>query len=720
MSGSFFIELKRRRVYQTIAIYVVGAWVALQVADLAFESWGLPDSALRPLWIAAIALFPLALLFGWRYDLTTHGIERTPKSASDVAISLTPTDYTIIGGIGVATFAAVLLVFWEASQLPQAEQILAADPQSIAVLPFETRSNEEETAFFADGVHDDLLTTLSNVSDLKVISRTSVLQYRATEKNLRQIGRELGAAHILEGGIQHVGGQVRINMQLIDAETDEHVWAETYDRELSVESLFAIQSEITETIARELAASLSAEERSRIHRDRTTDLEAFNAFNRGRQLFYRNTFESLSGAKDEFHRAIEIDPDYVQARVSLAGTYIMMSNTGALTTEEGLATGRQHIDHAIKLDPENGFALAILGYYEWLSGNPADDYFERALKNSPNSVEVLDVYASYLRDTKRAEKALPVIERALELDPLSTALFHDLGRALISLGRFEEATSAFDRIALLDPGNPYAAHGSAVSTIMSGALAQAAQWSKESGSFDPLDPENPATTALIYMSLGDVENAQAELDRALELGPGDPLPLGVNAYFLTVNDRPDEAIAVARTALASQLDERWNAHNYLLRVMRDSGLASGQYDEALAWYRQIHPELFEPEPGVSAINISRAADLGLLLQRAGEPEHAKVLLEKVVSTYDENYVRGAANYPLGIAKVDALALLGRKDEALVTMRQLIDDGWRLIWRWSTVYNPNHESLRGDPIYESMLTEIEHDLARQVAESGATK
>lgn len=720
MAGSFFNELKRRRVFQAIAIYVVGAWVVLQVADLAFESWGLPDLALRPLWIAAASLFPLALIVGWRYDITLHGIERTPPSASDAPAPLQKADYAIIGVILITFTATAVLAFGQATRSagqPEPHVASEIDPQSVAVLPFVARGSAEETTFFADGVHDDLLTTLANVSDLKVISRTSVLQYRDTEKNLREIGRELGAAHVLEGGIQHVGGQVRINVQLIDAATDEHLWAETYDRELSVENLFAIQSEITETIAKELAATLSIEERSRVRRDRTTDLAAFNAFNRGKQLFYRSSFDSLQGAAEEFKRAIKIDPDYAQAHARLAGTYGMMANTGLLTGAEALELGLAHIDRAIELDPYDGFAVAVRGMYNIMERRPDENDFIRAIELSPNSPEVLEIYASFLRQQNRPAEALPHLERALELDPLSTMLFHNLGRSLISLGRFEEAAGAFDRIAQIDPGNPYAAHGNAVSTIMSGNLAQAAYWSEESASFDPMDFENPATTALIYASLGDIDQARIKRDDALALGPDEALPVAVNVYLLTVTGARDEAVAAARAALAGGAVNRWNSHNFLLRAMRDEALVSGNFDEARAWYERLTPELFETEPQVSPNNISRAADLGLLMQRVGELEQAQVLLERVVAVYDESYARGAANYPLGIAKVDALALLGRKDEALANMRQLIDDGWRMLWRWSTIYNPNHESLRGAPAYESMITEIEQDLARQVQEFG---
>ena len=197
------------------------------------------------------------------------------------------TDFAVIGGIAALALIVLGGLGFNVLSLPRAGEAPLADVEldagTIAVLPFASRSTAEETAFFADGVHDDLLTSLAKVADLKVVSRTSVMQYRDTDKNLRAIGRELGAANILEGGVQQVGGQVRINVQLINALTDEHLWAETYDREFSIGNLFAIQSEIVETIARELSMTLSADERSRIRRDRTDNLEAFYAYNRGKQ-----------------------------------------------------------------------------------------------------------------------------------------------------------------------------------------------------------------------------------------------------------------------------------------------------------------------------------------------------------------------------------------------------------------------------------------------------
>ena len=628
--------------------------------------------------------------------------------------------------VAVALIAGALGAWWlsrdrEAGNVSAAastrDQTLLAAPSSdkIAVLPFATRGTEEETGAFADGVHDDLLTTLTAIGGLRVISRTSVLRYRDTTRNLRQIGEELGAANLLEGSVQQIGDQVRINVQLIDATTDEHLWAETYDRELSVENLFDIQSEIAQTIAEALSVTLSPAERERIQREPTDDLEAFYAYNRGKQLYVRQSFEALRAAVPEFESALEIDPDYVLANAALARTYSMLARTGAIPVEEMLDKGRPYVDRAIEVDPDNPFALAVLGRYQIAVGEPgSEESFRRALELGPNVVEVLDEYSSYLRGQQRHAEAIPVIERALELDPLSATLHHDLGRARIEIGEFDQAMKSFRRIAQIDPDNPYSAHGAGLATILGGQLAEASYWSDQASSHDPADYENQSSSTLIYMSIGDVDMARQRSDEALELGPEEPGPLSARAYLLTVTGEREAAVRLARTALAKQLDDRWRSEFIFLRVMRDEALESGDFAEAFAWYRQYAPELFTDPPTVDVNEVQKAVDLAHLLQRSGDTERAEVLLEAAIETYDQRYAKGAANYPLGVAKAEALALLDRPDQALAELRRNVDDGWRVMWRWDTQFNRNFDSLREHPEFQALVGKIEADLAAQVA------
>lgn len=674
-AGSFVKELRRRRVFRLAGIYIVGAWGVLQVLDLAFGSWGLPETALRFVWIAALVLFPLALVFAWRYDITADGIVRTSAASGDEDLSLKPVDVGILVALLAVVVASAWLLVGQISDIGSQEPATAAnsteaDPFSIAVLPFASYGSSEETTYFADGMHDDLLTTLSKVAALKVISPTSVLEYRDTIKNMRQIGRELGVANILEGRVQQAGNNVRFNVQLIDAETDEHLWAHIYDRELSMQNIFAIQSEITETIAAELAATLSPQERSRIRRDRTDNLDAFREFTYGKQQLALASFEALDNAVVHFRNATEFDPEYVLAHAALANAYGLMAITGSITTDEALARGRSHIDRATELDADNGYVQAVLASFAALSGDDdaAEATFRRAIGVSPNDVDVLSIYSTYLRRMRRSEEALVVINRALDLDPLSVNLYHDLGRVYLWLGRFEPALAAFRRISQINPGNPYAAHGAGMATILGGKVVEAGYWSDAAMAMDPLDYENPATAVFVYGSAGNLAMAELRMRDALQLGPDEPYPL-----------------------------------------------ARESYQEALTGYRKTVPELFQDPPAIRANDMQKAADLGHLLLAAGGDEQGRKLLEAVITAYDEEYTLGAANFPLGIANVEALAVLGRDDEAISMLRKLFDDGWRMRARLDTELNPNLDSLRDKPGYQAILADLEADLARQARE-----
>ena len=736
----FFNELKRRNVIRVGAAYIVSSWLLIQVAETIFPLFGFGDTPARLVVIVLAIGFVPAMILAWVFQLTPEGLKRdedvdqTAPPAAHMDKKLDRMIMVVLAlALGYFSFDKFVLSpereaeNMEQARLEGAKQALEdsrldlASKQSIAVLPFTTRSAQEDTVFFADGIHDDLLTRLANIGSLKVISRTSVLQYRDLTRNLREIGRELGAATILEGGIQQVGGNVRINMQLINAETDEHLWAQTFDRALTLENVFAIQSEIAEAIAGQLEATLSPREQSRIRQTPTLNFDAHNAYIKGRQVFSRQSFEALRAAQSEFEKAIEIDPHYVEARIGLAHAYAQLAHTGATSQQVMLDGGQQHIEQAIAEDPYNSYGQAVYGLYRYALGrDDAEKTFKHAIDLNPNSVDALDIYADYLRDERRDQEALPFIQRALELDPLSVTLFHDLGRSEIELGNFETAQQAFTRIAQINPGNPYAAHGSSMATLLSGELYKAAYWSDQGQIIDPDDYEQPASSAILYTSLGSFEKAEQRIREALELGGNQPHTLSAQAHYLKVTGQPERALAVARTYLANQLEDRWSSEKTMLRLLQDAAIASGDYAEALGWFRKLIPECLEHEPLVDSNNIQKAVDLAHLLLLSGEKSQAEVLLNTIVQRYDEMYARGSANYPLGIAKVDALALLGQKPAAIAELQRVVNDGFRLLWRWETEFNPNQASLRDDPGYTAIVDQLRSDVAAQLEASRTFK
>ena len=290
---NIFDELNRRNVFRVGFAYAVVGWLVAQVADVALESFGAPDWVMKTLLFLILLGFVLALFIAWVYEMTPEGIKResqVDRTQSVVQSTGRKLDRIIIGFLAVAVIFLLADPFGHDSEPispkatstpvvsePAADESAPID-KSVAVLPFAFRSNNPDDEFFAEGMHDDLLTQLAKIGSLKVISRTSVMEYKDTTKKIPQIADELGVSTIVEGGVQRSGSRIRFNAQLIDAQTDEHLWAETYNRELTAENLFDIQAEIARAIAQALHATLSPEEEANISRVLTNNLEAWESY----------------------------------------------------------------------------------------------------------------------------------------------------------------------------------------------------------------------------------------------------------------------------------------------------------------------------------------------------------------------------------------------------------------------------------------------------------
>src|SRR5881397_3176039 len=302
MTG-FFEEVKRRKVYRVAAAYVIAAGGIIQLASAAFPAWELPNWALRFVIVLLLLGFPIALMLAWAYDITAQGVRATPTIAGPQTHRSRNVIMLVATGVIISAAAGFFL-------LPRvsAHKI----DKSIAVLPFENLSDEKGNAYFADGIQDDVLTNLSKIGDLKVISRTSVMSYRGKASNVREIGKALGVSTILEGSVRRIGNRVRVNVQLINASNDEHLWAEDYDRDLT--DVFAIQTDLAQKIARELQAKLSPSEKAQIERKPTENSDAYLAYLHARELqTHLEDSAKLSEAEKLYERAIQLDPKFALA-----------------------------------------------------------------------------------------------------------------------------------------------------------------------------------------------------------------------------------------------------------------------------------------------------------------------------------------------------------------------------------------------------------------------
>ena len=321
---SFFGELKRRNVYRAAAAYAVVSWLIIQIATQVFPVFSIPAWAVRLVIVCLILGLPIALVMAWIFELTPEGLKRTEEVAPHESAARSTgrkLDFLIIG---VLLIVITLLVLDRRTAAPVSTHAPAFE-KSIAVLPFENMSDAKENAFFADGVQDDILTALAKVADLRVISRTSVMGYLANAKrDLQEIGRVLGVAHVVEGSVRRDGGRVRVAAQLIDTRTNTQLWAESYDRELA--DVFAIQSDIAQQITKALQATLSPQEKSAIEKQPTKDLEAFDLYTRARTRRLTASFgplyrKTMLEAIELLNQAVARDPAFLLAWCELANAH---------------------------------------------------------------------------------------------------------------------------------------------------------------------------------------------------------------------------------------------------------------------------------------------------------------------------------------------------------------------------------------------------------------
>jgi TolB-like protein/Tfp pilus assembly protein PilF len=443
MTG-FFEEVKRRKVYRVAVAYIIAAGGIIQLASAAFPAWELPNWALRLVIVLLLVGFPLALILAWAFDVTSQGIRSAPSAAGP----RTHRRRNIIMLVATGVMASAIAGFFLLPRVSSARKI----DKSIAVLPFENLSDDKENAYFADGIQDDVLTNLSKIGDLKVISRTSVMPYRGKTSNVREIGKALGVGAILEGSVRRIGNRVRVNVQLINAENDEHMWAEDYDRDLT--DVFAIQTDLAQKIANELRAKLSPSEKAQIERKPTENGEAYLAFVQAHNLqsAYED-FEKLKQSEQLYERAMNLDPNFALAiaRYSQLESWILHTFD---RTQERREKARTLAERALQLQPdlpEAHLAIGFSYYYGDDNYDAALDEFEIAQRGLPNESEVyLDIGAIQRRQGKWAESTAN-LEKAASLNPKDVWPLQNLVFNYQMLRNFDAANKTIDRALALNP-----------------------------------------------------------------------------------------------------------------------------------------------------------------------------------------------------------------------------------------------------------------------------
>ncbi len=708
----FITELRRRRVFRTAAYYIVGAWLILQVADVLFPSWGLPDAAVNVLFVAAIIGFPLALIFGWFYDVTTNGIVRTPaahQEGGDVSLTLQRRDYLILASLGLVAVVIAYNATREIAETPRVVGTVAGPdeqpglaeklPSSIAVLPFANISNDPDNDAFCDGVSEELINRLSSFEELHVIARTSSFALRDSDYLVSRISDILGVRYLLQGSVRKSGDQVRISAQLVDASGAQQ-WSDTFDRRL--EQVFDVQSEIANLVATTVVPKIVPP----VRQAREPDPVAYRHFLVGREHVYRR---NINLAREELVRAIELDPDFAEAKAEYAVAILLFS--GGAADRAGAA---EAIDSALALVPDLPRALAARALFV-RSRVPPDHagairLLRRALEGEPNMVDALNWLAGSLDYEGRKAEAFTVLERAWRIDPLHVSIVANLARHYGEQGDFVRQEQLLRNLIAVPNPAPIAFTHLATYYKSRGQLVELNAVAKDRvlrsrrGSF---------ILAMSYLLLGMNGQADYWMGKAQEDKEQRPF----NSYFpaLLARLRGDHALSVDlfAGAMARQGQSLEDANRYirlwwgLLQSLAGDHLGA---IEALEPFARVARGMAFGDP----VDSDAIYALVWSLQQAGRPEEAQDILtaiEQAIAEY-ESEVEFPDSERVFFNALAAL-LGGDRDLAIARLERAVDIGWSDYYLWR--HDPRLALLADEPRFRQVMAAVRAKVDEQRVE-----
>jgi len=693
---SFFDELKRRNVVRVGLAYGIAGWVLLQVADLVLENIEAPPWVIQALMLFVLLGFIASLVIAWAYEITPEGIKKeseVDRSQSIAGHTGKKLDRIIIGFLALAVVVLLIersmspemipvppataqnvsadispIATEEASGTQSSDQV-ASNTNSIAVLPFANRSMQQEDLFFTDGIHDDLLTQLAKVNDLKVISRTSVMKYRDTEKSIPEIAAELGVSQILEGGIQRAGKRIRINAQLIDVSNDQHLWAETFDREMTMENIFDIQTEITRQIVTAVRGELTEEETASISQLPTHNLPAYEAYLQAQALINRADYDQANYIEAEFwlNKALKLDPEYAQAWAAIVEVHGQAIWIGYDSNPERFEAAKVSVENAIRYGPGLSETLAAEGEYLYRIKNEYASSvvkFQQASQLAPGDADILERLAVAQRRAGLFDESIANFKKAVEIDPGNSRSATLLTDTLLNINRFEDASPLIDR------------------------------WMREF----PEARDLRGQKARVFMfGRGDLQSARVFVNSVP--------PWSSSEFFNTITELPLLERDYQGVLDAYEIAEVKNLlpnrgymgvdgwpRGFAYRMLDDAHAANGQFDATIDLLTKTQP---------SGINTDAFELSYLALAYAG-----KGMYDEALTSIDQSIEimqrGGDAIFAPEMEKVRALilAMSGNRDEALAEIERLLNDPVGFS-RWELYLSPYWDFFRDDERFNAL-------------------
>ncbi len=664
--NGFLCELRRRKVYRVAAGYAVVGWLLLQVAATIFPALEFPAWSLRFVILVILAGFPITLVLAWAFDVGPHGFEKTQpvvEEGAECPPALAPRrrNVYLLAGIGVAI--AILAGFYF---LPRASAKKL--DKSIAVLPFDNFSEDKENEYFGDGIQDDVLTNLAKIGDLKVISRTSVTPYKGMAHNMKEIGRALGVGAILEGSVRRDGNRVRVNVQLINAATDQHIWAEVYERDLT--DVFAIQNALAQEIAAQLKAKLSPDEKTRMETKPTQNDEAYLLSIQAHEFFNRpdRRHDDVLRAESLYEKAIALDPSFAlaQARLSQLESwmyYAIESTPARMQKARAAAAEAQQLQPNL---PETHFALGLVYYYIERDYERALSELEIARVGLPNDSMIYRAIAAIQRRQGKWDESTASYRKAFAVDPKDPILLENMGWNYVATRNYPAAAKIFDRAVAVAP-----------ETFAVRELRARMEF-YERGDLRPLDqllvslPENVdpnGTITLTRFNLKMYQRKFGELVAILERSPAE-------------KSRGETSAPISKSFLLA------NAYAQL----KEPEKARANYEAA----RELAEKAVRENPS----DGPRHALLGLIYAGLGRCDEAKAEGNRAVELLPEN--RDAFDGPiLAISRAHIYMLCGDEETALTALEHSLRTPAG-ITPSELRFDPAWDPLRNQPRFVALL------------------
>ncbi|MDJ0653590.1 MAG: tetratricopeptide repeat protein [Xanthomonadales bacterium] len=716
--GSVFRDLRRRGIFHTAAVYIVGAWVVLQACDVLFPGAGIPDSAIRYVLVGTVLAFPLVMVFGWMYDFSSKGISRTAShgDADQDSLPLGRFDFVLLSVLGLLTlslFAGVFIkVIGAAGQADSTDRSLPMAANSIAVLPFVNLSDDPANEYFGDGIAEEILNQLANLQSLQVAARTSSFFFKGRNEPVQNIGRQLGVSTVLEGSVRKSGNRIRVTAQLINATDGYHLWSQNFDRTMS--DVFAIQEEIARAIANALEVEIQRNESSRLAMPPTDSIDAYDYYLLGRHHRERRNPESLEKSIELFRQALDLDERFALGYSALALSYLYQVYHADMSPERASELAEPLIERSLELDPGLSNVHATRASIRLSLGDykAAEAGYREALELRPNHYGVWSSLGFALVLQSRLEEADDAYAKARVMDPMNSNLYFNIGALKMLTGHYDEGLDAFGRVARLAPDRAGTDRAVVHWSITYGRYDEAVRWLKRMHQRDPESAAFSAALSGVYDKLGYWSELYRGASHAYEAAPDNMLNLGrlADFYYRTgdhvgfarfVESEYEKVDKLAPSADSPTNQRRYFWHGLLALKDGNTSQAIDDFIDATGGDTGIETAVYD--------DIWELKHLALALKQNGQDERARTILVKCLDLANGAAEQGWATPAISYRTAQVYALLGDSENALKYLREAVDKGWLvaadlesdLLW----------SSMRGDSRFQAMVAEVNTELER---------